>query len=185
MILWKLLSFLSSARAHKLRWSYLKEMKSFASISAKKKMVWQCDCPAFLIIVCASKEWNLLLLLKHLTSLVRRWRCHHGTQGSWGWLHYFFMCASTCHVLLLTVSSIGSWQTIFSQKNLNCLLLLQQFWDRLWAHLEGNEDILFSLLHNQSCVSSVLMNMCKVQLDTDFLISGTAKEVHCFWLLAS
>lgn len=44
----------------------------FASISAKTKMVQKCNCPASLIIVCASKEGNLLLellLLKHLTSL--------------------------------------------------------------------------------------------------------------------
>lgn len=132
VILWKLLLFLSSAQALKVRWKEKGKLgafpcQPFTSISAKKKMVWKCNCPAPLIIFCASKEWNLLLellLLKHLTSLVPRWRCHHGTQGSWGLLHYFFMCASSCHAFLLTISSIGSWQTIFFQKNLYCLLLL-------------------------------------------------------------
>lgn len=53
------------------------------------------------------------------------------------------------------------------------------------ADLEGHADTVFSLAHNQWSVCSVFMNMCKVQLDTDFLPSVTAKEAHFFWLLAS
>lgn len=89
-----------------------------------------------------------------------------------------FHCTSIRHVFVLTISSIGSWQKLFSQKNLNCLLLLQQYRGRLWADLEGNANSLFSLAHNQWCVCSVFMNVCKVQIDTDFLTYGTSGSLH-------
>lgn len=151
-------------------------------------MVQKCNCPASLIIVCASKEWNLLLellLWKHLTSLVPRCRCHHGTQGSCAcFIHFSCVHQHVMFFCLQFHQLVLDRQFFFTEKS-ELSPTAAAIQSQALADLEGHADTVFSLTHNQWCVCPVFMNMCKVQLDTDFLTSVTAKEAHFFWLLAS